>query len=398
MIKIITLFILVTQILSAKSYLLSSLSIPKSEIIDIDTKECSEQCLNRHLIEGRVFSFLAKFKSLNIFDNDLKNKFLKYNSLMNLDKELTVDFKIAILFPQKKIGKYALNSTKAILAYLLSEDKEFNIETFDSEDESTKNINLALKRVKERDFRHIIAIYTLEGAKVLAQNSEEFKIYIPTVNVNDLDINSTQNSNIVFGGIDYKRQIDKLREFTNSKVLSFYDKSPVSRRLTSYIERNFENSQSKEIESKNQNFRALIRNRDTNYASIFLNTPVVTSSLLMSQISYYQKKVHKILSTQINYSPLILSITQKRDTEKLLIANSISNIENSNLEDSNRLLGNDISYDWINYSISYGVDYLVNQISNEEVRLFSENIFNNQVLYNIELVKVEDSKFQPINQ
>lgn len=388
-------FIILTLIsfLNAKSYLLSSLSIPGSEVIDLSTKPCSEECLNLHLIRGEVFSFLAKFNK-SVYNSELKNRFLMYSSILNLKKELMLDIEIAILFPQKKIGKYVLSTTKSILAYLLSQDRGFRVETFDCIDESEINIKNAIDEIRERKLKYVIAIFTGEGLNTLEKYSDGLTIFVPTINKNTTDVNSP---NIIFGGIDYKAQIAKLKEFTNSKTSIFYDKSVVSKRLTKYIEANTTNVYKKEINTDEQDFKKLIRyNKNLNYSSIFLNTPVITSSLIMSQLVYYEKPIHRILSTQVNYNPILLSLTQKRDRSKLLIVNSISKISNAMLNDYNKLLANDISYDWINYTTTVGVDYLFNLITKENNRYFGENIFNNQMIYNLDVVKIEDDRFKSI--
>ena len=36
------------------------------------------------------------------------------------------------------------------------------------------------------------------------------------------------------------------------------------------------------------------------HATVFLNTPIVTSSILLSNFTYYDKRIDKVLSTQIN--------------------------------------------------------------------------------------------------
>ena len=111
----------------------------------------------------------------------------------------------------------------------------------------------------------------------------------------------------------------------------------------------------------------------------------------MSQLTLHDSNVSTILSTQINYDPLIFSTTQYRDRKHLYIANSIAQ-NSAVLDESNRLLGNDISYDWINYSTSIGVDFFYNLITGEP-REYALGIMNNQVQYPIEIVNPGISKF-----
>ena len=78
----------------------------------------------------------------------------------------------------------------------------------------------------------------------------------------------------------------------------------------------------------------------------------------MSQLTLYDANATNILSTQINYDPLLFSMTQYKDRKTMIIANSITSQNNVFIE-TNSLLGNDIVYDWINYTTTIGVDYFM---------------------------------------
>jgi len=393
--RILILIFSISISIYAKSYLLSSLNISKSEVIDLSTTPCSQSCLNQYLINGEIFSFLAKYNK-EVYDTDVKNKFLMYSSIFNLEKEILLDINIAVLFPQKMIGKYALSTTKSILSYLLAKDVDFSIETFDTKNETVESMQKIINSLKEKEIKHIIAITTANGANNLASVIDENQIvFIPTVNVRDTDINST---NIYFGGIDYKAQVDRLFGFANRKVTVLHDQSSVSKNITNYIENKHGDSNQtmffKKSVKSDENFKRLIKyNRDINYATIFLNTPVISSSLILSQLTFYEKIFHRVLSTQINYNPLILSLTQIKDRKKLVLVNSISDISDSKIADYNKLLGSDVVYDWINYSSLLGADYMYGLITKENSSIFKEKIYNNQIHYNTKLVRPTNDKF-----
>ena len=111
----------------------------------------------------------------------------------------------------------------------------------------------------------------------------------------------------------------------------------------------------------------------------------------MSQLTLYDANATNVLSTQINYDPLLLSMTQYNDRKDMIVANSIT--ENNNvLIETNSLLGNDIVYDWINYTTTVGVDYFFNQITNED-REYEMIVEDAQMLYDIELLQPSLSRF-----
>ena len=49
----------------------------------------------------------------------------------------------------------------------------------------------------------------------------------------------------------------------------------------------------------------------------------------MSQLTLYDTNATNVLSTQINYDPLVLSMTQYEDRKNMIIANSIT--QNNNI-------------------------------------------------------------------
>lgn len=126
-------------------------------------------------------------------------------------------------------------------------------------------------------------------------------------------------------------------------------------------------------------------------ASFFINTPIIKSGMILSQLTLYDVNATNILSTQINYDPLLLSMTQYIDRKDMVVANSITQ-HNSVLIETNALLGNDIVYDWINYTTTVGVDYFYSLITDEE-RTYNIPMKNNQMLYDIELLQPSHSKF-----
>jgi hypothetical protein len=99
-----------------------------------------------------------------------------------------------------------------------------------------------------------------------------------------------------------------------------------------------------------------------------------------------------ILSTQLNYTPLIFSLTQKIDRKNLVVANSIGKIPLELIE-YNEILGNSVSYNWVNYSSIIGAEFL----STNNIDFFEDlKIENNQVVYPVKLYEVNDYSFNLI--
>jgi hypothetical protein len=84
-------------------------------------------------------------------------------------------------------------------------------------------------------------------------------------------------------------------------------------------------------------------------------------------------------------------MTQYNDRKNMIIANSITK-DNSAITDANLLLGNDVTYDWINYATTVGVDYFFSRITGE-AREYPLTITNNQIIYPINLVQPSFSNF-----
>ena len=97
------------------------------------------------------------------------------------------------------------------------------------------------------------------------------------------------------------------------------------------------------------------------------------------------------ISTQINYNPELLLLTQTKDRKNMLIANSI-NYHNNVMIESNALLHNNIVYDWINYATSIGADYFYHLITSAH-REYPQEMINNQIQYPISIVRPTHSGF-----
>lgn len=414
----------------AQSFLISSIPIPKTYIQNLDPYECDETCMQEYLDNEMIFSFLAHADKK--LQNDEHDEIRAMNiSILNLGATvLSSKVKIAMLLPYKKIGKYASSTTNATFAYLITRSHPFELKSYKIESEEEEEIQRALELIEQDGFNHVIAPLTLKGAQSIINLGSPVNIYFPTINKKDI---SSDSMYLTFGAIDYEAQSNLLIKEAISPLVIFSDKSQTGKKLAQYEEEAFkyttveveiiddnatqesglfdlfQDKPEKQVEYKkvlnedNKVVKYSISRRTTNLeyhlkdnekiknGSFFINTPIVKSGMIMSQLTLYDANATNVLSTQINYDPLLLSMTQYNDRKDMIVANSIT--ENNNvLIETNSLLGNDIVYDWINYTTTVGVDYFFNQITNED-REYEMIVEDAQMLYDIELLQPSLSRF-----
>lgn len=303
--------------------------------------------------------------------------------------------KIAVLIPQKTIKKYAITSVNSVMSYLLYKNYSFDLNVFNSGDEKEESIKKALGDIQAGGYHYIIAPVTAEGATIIATNVRDTMVFIPTLHRSSVAV---AGENIVFGGIDYDQQMMLLSKHANERVGTFEDGSALSYQLNALVKKNSERVfYEKRVESSKANFKGMFKgNTSLNSASFYLNTPLVTSSLIASQLRANSIYPHALLSTQINYNPLLLTLTQYEDRDNMFIANSIQRTP-AKLEEINTLFGHDIVYDWVNYATSIGTDLLATHFfGNQTERVFKEQLIHNQIVYNTRIVKAERYSFTPV--
>lgn len=416
------LFLLLPVILFSQSFMISNIPLPKTYIQNLDPYECDEECLEEYLKNDMIFSFLAHANS------KLENKMLDEVRVMNISILNLGAFnpggelKIALLLPYKKIGKYAASTTNAVFAYMMTKSHAFTLKSYQVESEDIADLQNSLAKMQEDGFGYVIAPLTSEGAQNIITIDPDMNIYFPTINKSDVNSSSPY---LLYGGIDYKMQSDLLLKEAVSPLIIFSDKSQTGRKLALYQEDRFKNpilsdenttltiedevsvyeepkpefveqDESKVlkyfISKRTTNLENYLKeNEDIINGSFFINTPIIKSGMVMSQLTLYDTNATNVLSTQINYDPLLLSMTQYIDRKDMIVANSITQ-ENNILIETNSLLGNDIVYDWINYTTTVGVDYFYNEITGEE-REYKVALQEKQMHYDIELLRPSLSRF-----
>jgi len=412
------LFLLLPCIVFAQSFMISNIPIPKMYIQDLDPYTCNDNCMKELLDNGQIFSFLSHANK-KLADKDLDEARSINIAVLNLGAANTgAKLKIALLLPYNKIGKYASTTTNATFAYLMTKSNSFMLKSYKIDKESIADLQQAFTQIKSDGFDYVIAPLTAKGVKNVISLDPDLNIYFPTINKKD--VTSTSPS-LVFGGIDYKKQTQMLLHEAVSPLVIFSDKSQIGKKLALYQEKEFLHptidmndtmSYADEVSvySEDTNLtegkkvlkyfisrrttnleRYLKENEDIVNASFFVNTPIIKTGMILSQLTLYDVNATNILSTQINYDPLLLSMTQYADRKNMIVANSITQ-KNNVLIETNSLLGNDIVYDWINYTTTVGIDYFYSLITGED-REYTISVSDNQMMYDIELLRPGISRF-----
>jgi len=411
--------LLIPLLMMAQSYLVSNIPLPKTYVMDLDPYECDERCLYELLDNEMIFSFMAHAKQ-RLQNKELNEARIINASILNIGHtNASGSFQVALLLPYKKIGKYASSITNTVFAYLMTKNTPFEMKSYKIEDEQIETIQDTLNKIQNDGIKYVIAPLTQKGVNNLLALDPSLNIYFPTTNKSNVE---TDSPYFTFGGIDYNAQSDILLQEAITPLVIFSDTSPTGKKLALYQEKNFlypkklntetsafSDTDELPFENEDQNitekkvFKYFISARTTNLenylsenediigGSFFINTPIIKSGMIMSQITLYDLNATNILSTQINYNPLLLSMTQYRDRKDMIIANSITQNDNF-LTEVNALIGNDILYDWINYSTIIGVDYFYSQLTGE-ARVYNLPIEESQVHYDIELLQPLRTKF-----
>ncbi|EDZ62735.1 hypothetical protein SMGD1_2868 [Sulfurimonas gotlandica GD1] len=409
--KLYLLTLIFPIVIFAQSYLISNIPLPKTYIQNLDPYPCTERCMQEYLDNEMIFSFLshADAKLENKEQDEVRMMSI---SILNLGSSVLTDkLRIALLLPYKVIGRYASSTTNASFAYLIAKNHSFELKSYKIESESIEDIKNALLKISKDGFNYVIAPLTQKGADAVGEINPDMNIFFPTINKKDV---TSTSSYLVYGGIDYHAQSDLLLKEAVSPLVIFYDKSSIGKKLSLYEEAQFMNAgidqnlsaEEKDaliLDSNKTVVKFSIPKRTTNLekelfentnivnGSFFINTPIVKTGMIMSQLTLYDTNATNVLSTQINYDPLILSMTQYEDRKNMIIANSITQ-NNNILIETNSLLSNDIVYDWINYTTTVGVDYFFNLATRED-REYNIAIQDNQMIYPIELLTPAKYRF-----
>ena len=395
--------------LFAKSYIISPLPLPKQEVLDIDTESCNQRCLGELYENGVLFSFVAKFDS-TLKDQDLRAKLAK--TLVDLDLIMKENFfeniqdskkiRIALLVPKDVAGRYSAIGINTILAYLTSRGVAFSFEVFDSKSEDAQNLHQAYEDIKQKKFDCIVALLTQEGVtSLLDSTSISLPTYIPTVNKKQFASISIP-SKLFFGGIDYEEQVQMLQTLAeDEEVVEYDDASSIGSSLHALAQKAGFDVIFRDVvtNEKAARFSQEITKQEDHLAErvVLLNIPVIKTGLILPQIGFLEEKPIKFLSTQINYNPSLLMLVKPKDRQNFFIINAIGKTD-SNLIEYGLLLGSDLQYDWVSYSIGIGVEMFFLNRGEKINKFFSETFEDSQVTYTNRIYKTYKNSFIEIPQ
>lgn len=386
---------MVASALLAKEHTPSPIPLPSLYIQNLSSIECSQKCLIDFMNKKKIFSFLAS--TSYELDSDLELLDVNYQKLIAIYSQKPREImsgeaiKIALLLPYNSIGKYASSVTNSTLSYLMLKNYPYELRTYKIDKEDEQSIEIALKQIKQDGFKYVIAPLTKLGEASMPKAQGDMLIYIPTINKRDA---KSSYENIYYGAIDYKAQSDALLEYATNKLYIFSDNSRVAQEVSEYQQQSFNGGVAKvfTLPPEMTSLESVVKKSSgARGGSIFINAPIVKSSMILTQLTLYDIKAQNILSIQTNYTPLLFRMTQYNDRKNIILANSI--VKNNDLLDEvNSLLDNDISYDWINYTASVGADFFAH-LAYDVPRDFDIELKDNGFIYPIELLTPSVDKF-----
>lgn len=303
------------------------------------------------------------------------------------------DFKVAVVFPSKVVGKYGNSAINSVIGYLLFKNSKFEIESFDSEDESIDNIINTFEEVKSKGYNKVIALFTKNSLTTINNISQigGMQVYFPLIQKSDSMYESSPN--FIYGSISYLNQMQELLKLSDGNNAQFYEESNIGYKLKAIYESLVPDIVvNQNIMIMNNNFKDIVTNEKLKNTNLMINTPIVKSSIILSQLYAYEVENGAILSTQLNFNPLLLSLTQYEDRLNLVLANSIEDTDEK-LTETLTLLDTDIKYNWVNYSTLVGINYI---FSKNKDNLIKNQIVDSQVIYNSNLYYSTENGFKKL--
>lgn len=298
---------------------------------------------------------------------------------------------VAFIYPSRLVEKYAKSSLNTISGYLSYQNADYNLVVLDSETESYENIRLAFSKVSELGITNVIAMFTPSAIGTLNQVvSSDLKVYLPLIEKKD---SLQTNNSLIFGSISYDEQLKKLSYYSTGKNAMFYQDTYLGMKLKrTYDSLIYDTSVQKLIKKDETNFKYIVNDYKLNNSSLYLNTDIVKTSLILSQLRAYEIYPKLIFTTQVAFDPMLMVLTQEQDRERLVIANSIDDV-NSKLKDEITTYGGNITYEWVDYATLVGINYLYYGGNSS---LIPTQIVDNQVVYTPRLFKSTDVGFLEI--
>lgn len=358
---------------------------PKIIQSNIEQKTTVQQPIQKQTAQPKLESEQKSF--LNKTNSALKQD---TKIAIQQNKANTKEENIAFVFASNNVGKYGTEASNVMMSYLLAKNIKFNVEFFDIEIENKQNITTIFDKLKEQNIKKVIVFFTGNSLSILNNYPDisKFELYLPLINKS---VAKNVKSNFIFGGIDYKKQLTFLASKASSNIVEIYDDSAISTRLhNELVGLNIPNITHIQITGKISNYKILTQNDEQiKNSTIFLNTSIVKSAIILSNLKENNLTPKEIFSTQLNYSPDIFKLTTQDERENLFLTNSIDALP-KDIEEVISLFGNDVLFSWVNYSVVIGLEYFITK----QKKLFGNTfIKENQVDYKIKRIGFSANRF-----
>ncbi len=339
-------------------------------------------------IENKTPSNIRGSNEAPLENSTIENKVVENQIQFDTSK---VKMKVAFIYPSNLVSKYSKSSINTISGYLSHQNADYELIVIDTENENAAKIASAFQEVREANIKNVIALFTPNSISTLNNVvSNDLKVYLPLIEKKDV---SSNNENLIFGSISYDNQIKKLNDYSSSNNVMFYQDSYLGSKLKKSYDLIVSDARfKKEIDKNENNFKNIVTGSGLSNSTLFLNTDIVKTSMILSQMRAYDIYPKVVLSTQLNYDPLLMTLTQNQDREQLILANSIDVVDKE-LKDEITTFGGNIQYEWVDYSVLVGINYLY---YGKNSNLIPTKIENNQAIYNTRLFKCTEYGFSEI--
>ncbi|WP_233711818.1 transposase [Helicobacter salomonis] len=388
--------------------------LPPAKQIVMPLEPCNEDCLKRLYADGKIFSFMARYvasEDAQLKDNytiisDLLNPRVAIASQDNTKTEPTQSalHKVALLVPKEVVGKYSNTAINAILAYLSLKEQNFIFKVFDSRKEDSESLKQAYQSIVAEHFPFVIALLTQHGVQnLISKTPLSLPTIVPSAHKDQLEKLMDLPSTLIFGGIDFAKQISMLVDLSGHKPMVVYnDDSFRGAMLGKSVQElgapilhqdtiTFKKASSFSFELRNQA-------KYLKGSVVMLNTPIVKTGLLLSQMSLLSRtnRPHMLLSSQINFNLALFMLTQPKDRQHFYLASAIGPI-NPYLYQYASILGVNLAYDWVGYASVNALEHMLTRVYGMQERYFSEPLRNNQIIYTNTIYTPQNLSFTPMS-
>lgn len=346
----------------------------------------AQKSVPKQMEEDKV-TVVEEFTPVEVLETDIKEQIINNsgskNEILEADEKFAdidmtkANINLAFVYPTA-LSKYAKSSINTVAGYLSFKNAQYNLTVIETPDENYKSIEDAFLKLNNTDNKNIIALFSPKAINSLSKIvNSNFKVYLPLIEKKE---SLENNNNLIFGSISYEEQLKKLSYYANGNNILFYQDTYLSRNIKKAYNNVVSSGIEREIKNSEKNFKGVVGG--LNGSSLYLNLDIVKSALVLSQLRASDVSPAFIFGTQAIYDLNLLTLTQDEDRKKLIVANSIGEVDKK-LKDEINSMGADLNFSWVDYSTLVGVNYLVDGNSN----LIPTKIENNEAIYMPRLYK-----------